>query len=1838
MNSRSSTRKNNLWSKRIKRYVLKPTTALLVAVLFWQVSYEVLGPNILSPFISTAEAAYNQIQPNGDGTIAGTRTTCATTNASCLDDGTATSSTPSTGGDYVTFNDGQADYYAMGTLSGVSAVSRIDVPVYHIEGNGNMAMYVSLWDTAEVVQYGTEVQFANRTGSQWDTASFTGLSLSQAQLDGLKVRIRCQRPGGGPKSTCRAFSAFAAVTYTQAINVTVSSLGNQQNLEVGTTSAFVGGAFAIVENTSSRNITSITISEQGTVDAQNELDNIKLYYEFDTTLPYNCSGLTYNGTETQFGSTDTDGFSGANGTSVFTGSVGITTTQAMCVYVVLDVTSSANFGDDLEIQITNPSTQVVGSGSPIVSPATAVLLPNTTTITSPYLTQENYHWRLDNGDQGDTGSGADSATGGSENTSFDAMSKGPTYRVRFAVSNEGNVTSAATQFRLEYATNTAGCSLASPWVNVGDSGGAFDMSNTGNLTDGNDTTNITVASKGAVSNPNTTFLSPNGGVRDVNSQTGSLTLTSTEYVELEYAVVANSWISDGTSYCFRVSGAGTPLSAYTNYAETTIAADVLVDTIGSEATSLSIPSTGQNAGGAFRVTDSTAGAGTITSVTITASGTVDYENDISNIRLLYDLDTSNPYTCDDVSYATTDSQFGSTDTDGFSAAGISTFTGSVSNSPTQTVCFYVEYDVGSGATNGELLDIRIADPSSDVVIGASTVSPAAPVDIDGVTTFSAPFVEQGNYHWRNNDGGETDAGATSATGGTQNTVFTDFAKNTTERLRIAVENTGLATASGYQLRLEWAQKVTTCSAATGWTRIDTASDEFQISPTGNLTDGANTTDILQVNGGVTNIATTFISSNGGVKDANDTTASVNLPDDDYLELEYSIAATDAAVQGATYCFRVTNAGTPLDNYITYPEATIKLDTDFKIQRGVTTTAATTLTLTAGVDYEAPASAANAFIRITNTQLTGAGPNTGNSNNNASDVTVYISNPNNLLTSVNFVRAGGTGNSRISWEIVEYIGSPGGENEIIVRRAESVAYGGANATVSGTVTNTIADDNDVVVFITAQNNADGGRNNYDYGLSTAAWNGGTNQADFTRGGTGAVSNVSYALVEFTGTNWIIQRDEHTYSSAGTVETSAITAVNSLSRTFLHVQKRTSQNNHADFGHNVWLSGIGQISYQLDGAASTPGNHTSVSWVIENTQTAGARMDVTRSNGTFASGGTGPETNNLSIGKTLDDLSIASIFANNRSDETQRSWPEPILGARIISTTQYELWRSDTTANISYRTEIVEWPTAARKLEQNYYRIYEDNEALLPTTAWPQGGGGTLGENTPMTGDDFPMVNGSTTRIRMTLSVTAAAMPSTLDSFKLQFGIKPGTCGGVAKWFDVGSPSSTTAPWRGVDNTPADGAVLSGDPPTGGDLLISIATVAGTYEESNNSALNPYTALPGDEVEYDWVVQHNGAQDKSSYCFRMVEADGTLLSAYNEYPELRTVGYDPRISNWRWYGDETNTTPSAPLAAENVAPIDIVNQDAIKLRIVLRESSGAAGVDLKFALQFSEYSDFSQSVATVTATSTCLEDSLWCFYDGAGVDNDAVSGTVISNANANGSHNEGTSTADATIDQAAYARSEYEFTIQHAGARANAVYYFRLYDMVNEEFVPLDTAASYPSLVTQGAQIVFSITGVTSGTTIGDVTTDAASTPTSVDFGSLAIGNDTVIAQDVGVDSNSTEGYKVYLYADQQLTNTYGNTILPVTGTNAVPLGWNTACAGAAVSCFGYHSTDGSLDGGSARFAPHDSYAAVTTGMEEILFSSVPAVDTNTIVYRIKVSELQPAGDYTTSLTYIIVPVF
>jgi hypothetical protein len=182
-----------------------------------------------------------------------------------------------------------------------------------------------------------------------------------------------------------------------------------------------------------------------------------------------------------------------------------------------------------------------------------------------------------------------------------------------------------------------------------------------------------------------------------------------------------------------------------------------------------------------------------------------------------------------------------------------------------------------------------------------------------------------------------------------------------------------------------------------------------------------------------------------------------------------------------------------------------------------------------------------------------------------------------------------------------------------------------------------------------------------------------------------------------------------------------------------------------------------------------------------------------------------------------------------------------------------------------------------LVQSNYRWYVNVNGENPSDPWPTGAVDlVLNETIPQ---DYSPGSGDILRLRMSARSDNAALVEDEKSFKLQYAQLAGTCEASTGWFDVGAVGSSTALWRGYNNLLAfDGSTLS--------TLLLGSDVGGTYEEENDSDPNPSTVDAGDEVEWDWVVQHNGATDGVQYCFRMVEDSGVLFDQYDQYPTVFT----------------------------------------------------------------------------------------------------------------------------------------------------------------------------------------------------------------------------------------------------------------------------------------------------------------------------------------------------------------
>lgn len=372
--------------------------------------------------------------------------------------------------------------------------------------------------------------------------------------------------------------------------------------------------------------------------------------------------------------------------------------------------------------------------------------------------------------------------------------------------------------------------------------------------------------------------------------------------------------------------------------------------------------------------------------------------------------------------------------------------------------------------------------------------------------------------------------------------------------------------------------------------------------------------------------------------------------------------------------------------------------DFDIQRGSVTVAisSATATITAGVDYTAPASLGSSFIRIVGVSGDPLGDSDSDFNGRSARNRTYINNPSNLLTSITFEREDGgasAGTCELFYEIIEYIGSGGGDHEIIVRHEEVISYTSSEPTTLDSSTfGSVSTAADVVVFLTGNSSSGNARSDGGEGRWTWEYISGSTLARGTRDvSSGFAGEVSIAVVEFTGSAWTVQRIEHTFSLAATTETETITSVGSLSRAFTNSQSRysTTSNGADGKGFLAYLSATTTMSYY---AAVIDSGQVIVTWVISNSQTTTGAMDVERITGSRADnagGGTDPDswTESHSTGSALAELSIWGETAE--SDKTADQYLVNI-GFEVASTTVINLKRGRDEGDRDYRFEVVSWP--------------------------------------------------------------------------------------------------------------------------------------------------------------------------------------------------------------------------------------------------------------------------------------------------------------------------------------------------------------------------------------------------------------------------------------------------------------------------------------------------------------------------------------------------------------------
>lgn len=216
----------------------------------------------------------------------------------------------------------------------------------------------------------------------------------------------------------------------------------------------------------------------------------------------------------------------------------------------------------------------------------------------------------------------------------------------------------------------------------------------------------------------------------------------------------------------------------------------------------------------------------------------------------------------------------------------------------------------------------------------------------------------------------------------------------------------------------------------------------------------------------------------------------------------------------------------------------------------------------------------------------------------------------------------------------------------------------------------------------------------------------------------------------------------------------------------------------------------------------------------------------------------------------------------------------------------------------------------------------------------------------------------------------------------------------------------------------------------------------------------------------------------------------------------------------------------------------------------------------------------------------------------------------------------------------------------GSTADTAYFvqFNTYNNTDCSTSPVDTGVIALTFtdgqlvtVTVEPTLDFTINAVANAQTVNGDTTTVTTTSTTIPFGTIDSGTNSVAAHDLTLSTNATNGVTVYTRYTGQLTNDATDTIDNHSGTNASP----TSFPAAGTEAFGYTTTDATLGTGTAdRFTnPAGGYAAFTTTNAEVFYE--PSTVDNVTVragYQVGIAGDTEAGTYTSTVIYTAIPTY
>jgi hypothetical protein len=552
---------------------------------------------------------------------------------------------------------------------------------------------------------------------------------------------------------------------------------------------------------------------------------------------------------------------------------------------------------DFGVVLSAVNTKVSGGGAAETARVDYVRITITYTPPAPNLTQIHSRWRNDNGNE--------TAATWKRNEDVSAnKNKSQNIRLRIEVSNEGYATATSTTYRIQYGQKSTDCASIGTWTDIPTSPTTehFTITDSTYLTDASSTTNQLTAE-------NTTFVA--GQFKDSGNQASGISLTTSQYTEIEYTLQANNNSANGNNYCFRLTNAGSTTNfTYSQYPELTVGEPTI-----DQKHYRWRNDNGQEGGVTQTLYFNPTGDGFATNFTVASGCTNNWDcaddgsTDTSSTAPTNDGATSALTFANAKDYYTlADSAIplGSTITQ----LDISAWVADTGNpNVTLTLGYCITCDgnndvMGSGQAINNASYTEKAQQFTSLSLSTTDLNNLQlVVQGSGVkANISAVYVrvtyQEASASWKQNE----------------DTAHSGEATLQNVRLRIEVANTGDVSANR-NLLLEYAAKSGgSCGDDESFTTVPVSAttEHFEMTTSTYFADSDATTTQLTATGSFT--------AGKMIEDPSNLSGTITIGASQYTEVEYNFQAKSTAT--GSYCFLVTDNGTDLDVYSVYPEISI----------------------------------------------------------------------------------------------------------------------------------------------------------------------------------------------------------------------------------------------------------------------------------------------------------------------------------------------------------------------------------------------------------------------------------------------------------------------------------------------------------------------------------------------------------------------------------------------------------------------------------------------------------------------------------------------------------------------------------------------------------------------------------------------------------------------------------------------------------------------------------------------------------------------------------------------------